>query len=177
MEALAVRMADSLAHRGPDDQGVWGDPQAGIALAHRRLAILDFVGAIDREALARYFVFGDVPAPQSIYQGIFNLPQGAFLTLTEGAWATGALPTPQPNWSLQQAVLAARAYPFSGSNEEAIAELEQRLHQSVKGQMLADLPVGPFLSGGIDSSPVRFSGTCWSFRHGWTKKEPLHDRC
>jgi len=272
IEAIAVRMADSLAHRGPDDQGVWGDPQAGIALAHRRLAILDlspaghqpmvspsgryvivfngeiynhlelraelaqttavawrghsdtetllaafetwgitrtlersvgmfalvlwdrheraltlardrmgekplyygwqrgvflfaselkaltchpaFVGAIDREALARYFLFGYVPAPQSIYQGIFKLPQGAFLTLTEGAWATGALPSPQPYWSLQQAVLAARANPFSGSDEEAIAELEQRLRQSVKGQMLADVPVGAFLSGGIDSSTV-----------------------
>jgi len=152
-------------------------PQAGITLAHRRLAILDFVGAIDLEALARHFVFGYVPALQSIYQGIFKLPQGTFLTLTEGAWATGALPTPQPYWSLKEAVLAARANPFCGGVEEALAELEVQLRLAIKGQMLADVPVGAFLSGGIDSSPVHLSGTCWSFRRGWTKREPPHDRC
>src|SRR6202142_2088880 len=41
MEALTSRMAEALRHRGPDDQGVWADPEAGIALGHRRLSILD----------------------------------------------------------------------------------------------------------------------------------------
>ena len=45
MEALASRMANALEHRGPDDKGVWADPEAGIALGHRRLSILDLSSA------------------------------------------------------------------------------------------------------------------------------------
>ena len=41
LEALASQMADAMQHRGPDDKGVWADPEAGIALGHRRLSILD----------------------------------------------------------------------------------------------------------------------------------------
>ena len=270
---IATRMANAIVHRGPDDAGAWVDEAAGVALAHRRLAILDltpagaqpmisacgryvmafngevynfeeirielknvgaapawrghsdtevmlgaiaawglevalkkFVGMFafalwDREnrtlALARdrmgekplyygwvggSFLFGSelkalrahpgwlgeinrdaltlllrhnvIPVPHSIYQGIYKLPPGTWLSLTERDVATRALPSPVVYWSVWSVAEAGQRNLFQGSDAEAAAELERLLGQAVGGQMVADVPLGAFLSGGIDSTTV-----------------------
>jgi asparagine synthase (glutamine-hydrolysing) len=265
MAGLARRMGDTLTHRGPDDGGVWVDAQAGIALAHRRLSIVDlsplghqpmvsacgrFVIAyngevynfnelrtelnvawrghsdtevileacaawgveatvrrligmfaialwdraertlwlvrdrlgikplywghfgdlvvfgselkslvahggwrpeIDREALCAYMRFGYVPAPRSIWQGVRKLEPGHILCLRPGAE-----PAETRFWSAEDVVadgLASRDS-FALSDADATDALETLLKDAVKRRMVADVPLGAFLSGGIDSSVV-----------------------
>ena len=268
---LLKAMADTIRHRGPDDEGIWMDQAAGIGFAFRRLSILDlspaghqpmasasgrfvimFNGEIynhlelrrelgeqswrghsdtetllaaceawgleatlrravgmfaialwDRRkrtlALARdrigekplyygwqgkHFLFGSelkalrahpafrndidrgaialqmrlcyVPAPYSIYQGIAKLLPGTVLTLHLGnrEQVSTNHPAPVPYWRLAEAVRTGRTDPFRGSDGEAVAALEAVLRASVRGQMMSDVPLGAFLSGGIDSSLV-----------------------
>ena len=116
----------------------------------------DFRGDINRDAIALQMRHCAIPAPHSIYQGIFKLLPGTSLTLTLGgkAAATGKLPSPVAYWSLADAVRAGIAQPFKGSDADVIAELARVLEDSVRGQMLADVPLGALLSGGVDSSLV-----------------------
>jgi asparagine synthase (glutamine-hydrolysing) len=263
-------MARQLQHRGPDDEGAWVDAEAGVAFAHRRLAIIDltsagrqpmlsacgrycivfngeiynhnalrkelpdtvqwrghsdtetllsaisvwgleralrkavgmfalalwdrmentlilardrmgekplyygfhggallfaselkalraypgFMGEVDRQALTLLLRHGAIPTPYSIYKGIHKLLSGSWLKLSLKDIATGRLPVPQAYWSLDVIAQAGQQNQFSGSNTEAVNELEVLLRQSISGQMLADVPLGAFLSGGIDSSAV-----------------------
>jgi asparagine synthase (glutamine-hydrolysing) len=273
-QAIIRRMADTLIHRGPDDAGAWLDVSAGLALGHRRLAILDlspaghqpmlsasgrfviafngeiynhlalrdelakvgaggtawrghsdtetllaaveawgveaalkkavgmfvlalwdgetrtltlardrmgekplyygwqggvflfgselkalrahpaFAGEIDRDALALYLRHNYVPAPFSIYRGIYKLPPGTYLHVSERDAQARITPTPQPYWSVHHVVHDGQSHPFTGSDAEAIETLDGLLRQSIRGQMLADVPLGAFLSGGVDSSTV-----------------------
>lgn len=264
--ALVARMADSLRHRGPDDEGVWVDASAGIALGHRRLAILDlsphghqpmrsndgryvlaFNGEIynhrqlraelppdtpwrgrsdtevllvglatwgvartlarlngmfafalwdrrdrtlvlardrlgekplyygwvagqllfgselkalrahpdwsedlDRDTLALFLRHNYVPAPHSIYRGIRKLRPGTFLTLS----ADRPEPAAATFWSAAEAAERGLREPFEGSRDEALATLEGLLRDAVGLRMEADVGLGAFLSGGIDSSLV-----------------------
>lgn len=269
LEAVARSMAATLAHRGPDDAGVWADEQAGIAVAHRRLAVLDlsdaghqpmisasgrhvlvfngeiynhltlrrelerlggapawrghadgetllaaieawgventlqatvgmfalalwdrhtrsltlardrlgekplyygwvkgvflfgselkalrawpgFSAEIDRNALALYLRHNCIPAPYTIYRGLRKLPPGTWLTLSAGALDV----QPVTYWSANEVAERGQADPFRGTDDEAAEELERLLRHAVAGQMVADVPVGAFLSGGIDSSTV-----------------------
>jgi asparagine synthase (glutamine-hydrolysing) len=268
-DAVVVRrMADQLRHRGPDDEGVWADEAAGIALSQRRLSIVDLspaghqpmFSACDRyvvvfngeiynyeeirrkldgeaaqawrghsdtevflEAISRWgirralehaagmfafalwdrrertlvlgrdrlgekplyygrigasFAFASelkafraypawkpevnrdavtllmrhnyVPAPYSIYKGISKLRPGHFLVLAAGERE----PRIEAYWDAREVALQAGRHPYTGGREEAVAELEVLLKQSIRGQMMADVPLGAFLSGGIDSSAV-----------------------
>ena len=266
--AIATRMADVIHHRGPDDGGVWIDPQAGIALGSRRLAILDltpsghqpmqsgdgrfvivfngeiynfhdlhtelaacgatfrgrsdtevllaaiarwgvqrtlercngmfafavwdretralhlardragekplyygwsgqtllfgselktlcahpaFRSDLNRTALAAFFQRGYVPGPLSIYRGIYKLPPGSLLTLRADRGFRGA---PIPYWSMDEVAETGVARPFQGSSRDAIDALDGLLRDAVRIRMEADVPLGAFLSGGIDSSLV-----------------------
>ena len=274
---IARGMADAVAHRGPDDAGVWVDREAGVALAYRRLAVIDpslagrqpmqsasgrsvivfngeiynhldlrrqiearhpdalswrghsdtetllaaieywgleealqaatgmfafafwdredrtlclardrmgekplyygwqngvflfgselkalaahpaFAGDIDRDALTLLLRHGYISSPWSIYKGVQKLPPGTYLRVTAGASRerrAGELPEPQCYWSLRDVVTAGRAQPFEGSPEDAVDALHDLLLRAVRGQMVADVPLGAFLSGGIDSSTV-----------------------
>jgi len=270
LHATALRMADTLRHRGPDDRGSWADAEAGVALGFRRLSIVDlspeghqpmasvagryvlvfngeiynhvdlrrelkrdggppfrghsdtevmlaaierwglkhalgrfigmfafalwdrhgrtlhlgrdrlgekplyygqmdgtflfgselkalrahprFRGVVNRDALALYMRYGYVPAPHSIYEGIGKLSPGTTLTVA----VDGAAIDPQPvvYWSAADVAMAGAADPFEGTEEEAANRLEALLCDSVGRQMVADVPLGAFLSGGIDSSTV-----------------------
>lgn len=272
--SIACRMSDIIAHRGPDSSGVYLDSQAGIALAHRRLAIIDLSSAghqpmqskserytivfngeiynhsglrcqfktqfpnacswrgrsdtetlltaveclgieaalrqtvgmfafalwdrkartlylardrlgekplyygwqngvflfgselkalvahpafarnIDREALNLFLRYNYIPAPWSIYKGIRKLPAGAYLKLAVGQANANELPEPQYYWALKDAIAAGQTQPFEGNAEEAVEALKKILLQAVGQQMVADVPLGAFLSGGIDSSVV-----------------------
>ena len=261
-------MAAVLAHRGPNDSGIWVDPQCGLALAHRRLSILDlsadghqpmssaggryvivfngeiynyrdlrrnveelgceFRGHSDTEVmlavisqcgvdkalrlfngmfafalwdrweraltLARdrlgekplyygvaedRFVFASelkairacvdglhvsrkalrdfvrhsyVSGPESIYEGIWKLPPGT--SLTHRLERPYAEPEPLAYWSAAEAAERGAVDPFRGSPFEAVDHLDGLLSEAVKLRMHADVPLGAFLSGGIDSSTV-----------------------
>ena len=269
LTAAVERMSATIEHRGPDDSGVWTEPEAGVALAFRRLAIVDlsahghqpmqspsrrftiafngevynhdelrrelralgftfrghsdtevllaafeawgipaalerflgmfamavwdartrtvtlardrmgkkplfvyadggglvtfaselkalraapaFDAAIDRDALASYLRYLYVPGPQSIYARVRKLEPGHYLEIRD---ARAALPESRPFWSLHDVVSRAEADPFTGSDEDAVDELERLLTRAVGDRMFADVPLGAFLSGGIDSSAV-----------------------
>jgi asparagine synthase (glutamine-hydrolysing) len=263
------RMTNSLVHRGPDAGGLWLDAEAGVALGHRRLAILDlspggsqpmrsrcgryvisfngeiynyrtlredlasvghsfrgtsdtevmlaaiaewgidralerfngmfafalwdavarqlhlardragekplyygrmkrtvvfgselkalrahpgFDAEIDRDALALYVRHGYIPAPHTIYSGIHKLPAGAVLTLSPRD--PDALPEPRFYWRLRDAAESGLANMLSGSPEDAAAELDALLRDAIGLRMEADVPLGAFLSGGVDSSTI-----------------------
>ena len=108
---------------------------------------------IDRRALMSYVRAGYVPAPGSIYSGIGKLPAGTYAQLGAAA-APGAALQPQQYWSLRDAAESGLASPFVGSDAEALEGLGAVLAQAVSLQRVADVPLGAFLSGGIDSSTV-----------------------
>ncbi|MVW63042.1 asparagine synthase (glutamine-hydrolyzing) [Massilia sp. NEAU-DD11] len=110
-----------------------------------------FTADIDRGALALQMRHNYIPAPYSIYRGISKLRPGHLLELDgRGEQALDS----RPYWSLDEAVLRGRAAPFAGSDADAVAALDKVLHEAIGQQMLADVPLGAFLSGGIDSSTV-----------------------
>lgn len=266
LERRADAMQRVLAHRGPDDHGVWTDPACGVALAHRRLAIIDlapsghqpmlsadgrFVIAyngevynykaiakelvaagrpvsggsdtavlleacalwgveralakcigmfafalwdretrtltlardrlgikplywgrfgelflfgselkalrvhggwpeeIDQGALLAYFRHGYVPAPYSIFEGVHKLEPGHVLTI-----GPDGEPVSRQYWDLRRFAREGAADPFTGTYEEARDQLEALLLDSVGQRLVSDVPLGAFLSGGVDSSAV-----------------------
>jgi asparagine synthase (glutamine-hydrolysing) len=104
---------------------------------------------IDRGALASYFRFAYVPAPHSIYQGIEKVMPGTIVSIgPEGDASTSAY------WSLADIRDGNKKSPFQGSDDEATDELDRLIRESVGLRMISDVPLGAFLSGGIDSSTV-----------------------
>lgn len=272
-QVLLKRMTDTLGHRGPDDAGYWCDGERGIALGHRRLAIVDlspaghqpmqspsdrymmvfngeiynhaqmrrelesnalapawrgrsdtetllagfdawgirktveravgmfafavwdrqtgililgrdrigekplyygwqgrgsdavflfgselkalrthpmFEHAIDRDALCLQIRHSYIPAPYSIYRGIAKLLPGCLLSVS----ASSREPMLTTYWSGAQQCAAGVARPFAGSERQAVDALDILLKEAVQAQMMADVPLGAFLSGGIDSSTI-----------------------
>lgn len=266
MTRSAQAMADAIAYRGPDDHGVWCNADAGVALSHRRLSIVDLSPAghqpmisangrfivayngevynhqtlrrelesrgvqfrghsdtevmleafanygieatvkrligmftiavwdqsertltlvrdrlgikpvywakfgglflfgselkalrahpgwaprIDRRATASFMRHNYVPAPYSIYEGVFKLEAGSILTLP---W--GGEPKITKFWDARSVASAGMADPIEGSDAEMTDRLEALLTDAVQRRMIADVPLGAFLSGGVDSSTV-----------------------
>ncbi|HEX9060672.1 MAG TPA: asparagine synthase (glutamine-hydrolyzing) [Clostridia bacterium] len=110
-----------------------------------------FSNDINRDALALYFRYCYVPAPHTIYKGINKLMPGSILVVD---WANAYISDNLQYWSFEHAVADGRNNQFKGNQNEAANRLEELLIESIKGQMVADVPVGAFLSGGIDSSLV-----------------------
>jgi asparagine synthase (glutamine-hydrolysing) len=118
-------------------------------------AIPGFDNTVDRGALALYMRYSTVPAPHSIYSNIFKLPPGCSITFTEHDLARNQLPQPRPFWSWLNVAREGSAIPkHFESDESAVEALDALLKQSIASQMVADVPLGAFLSGGIDSSTV-----------------------
>jgi asparagine synthase (glutamine-hydrolysing) len=267
LEPVVRAMTESLAHRGPDDSGVWVDLEAGIGLGHRRLSILDlsplgrqpmhsacgrftivyngevynflelraeleglghgfrggsdtevllaaisqwgvraavsrFIGmfafalwdhetrtltlvrdrlgikplyygwtdagfvfaselkafrrcldfdpSVDRDALALYFRYNYIPAPWTIYERARKLEPGIILTITQPT----AEPVLEAYWSAADVWNSGEMHPFAGTMDEAVDGLEALLGEATRSRMIADVPLGALLSGGIDSSAV-----------------------
>ena len=267
--ALASRMADTMAHRGPDDRGAWVDAEAQVALGHRRLAVIDvsadghqpmvspserfvvvyngeiynfrelrqelersgrvfrtksdtevllaaveewgvveacrrfngmfafalwdrrdrvlhlardrmgkkplyygwidgsflfaselkglfphpdFAPAVDREAVRAYLLFSYVPTPQCIYKGIAKLEPGSCLAVKPGGPVSAS--RSQQYWSVRDAAVAGQQDMAVAAEGELIAEVESLLRDAVGCRMIADVPIGALLSGGVDSSTV-----------------------
>lgn len=109
-----------------------------------------FAAAIDRGALALLMRHNYIPAPHTIHEGIAKLAPGTLLRVSLGAQE----PEIQRYWDFLATAQAARARPFAGTPEQAVNELEALIKESVGQQMMAEVPLGAFLSGGIDSSTV-----------------------
>lgn len=266
LEARARAMADALAHRGPDGCGIWCDADAGVALAHRRLAIIDLTPAgaqpmisadgrwvisyngevynaaeiarlpelaglsfrgtsdtevilesvarrglertlselngmfaialwdrreralhlvrdrlgikplfystqkgglsfaselkgllasggirteIDPSSVASFLRFGYVPAPWSIYRGVAKVMPGEVLSVAAGGEVSRRF-----YWSLAETSAAGASDQLDISDADAIDALEELLADAVSRQMISDVPLGAFLSGGVDSSTI-----------------------
>jgi asparagine synthase (glutamine-hydrolysing) len=110
----------------------------------------DFRAEIDRGAVAVYLRHNYIPAPHSIYKGIHKLTPGTLLTIR--GFGTDA--SPKAYWSARRAAEDGLANPFAGTESEAVGQLDSLLNEAVTLRMEADVPLGAFLSGGIDSSLV-----------------------
>jgi asparagine synthase (glutamine-hydrolysing) len=147
--------AEQVLHLARDRFGekplYWALRDGRLAFASELTALEALLGpglTVSREALGLYFQYGYVPAPLSIYQDVFKLPPGCRLT-----WHQGAAPKVQSYWRLKDCVDAGRNDRLTDP-AEAAAQLETLLLDAVKGQMEADVPLGSFLSGGVDSSLI-----------------------
>lgn len=112
----------------------------------------DFHGVIDREALALFMRYAYVPTPHTIYVGISKLEPGTWLSIDP--LKPGEVGVSQRFWSLTEVAERGAARPFTGTRKQAIDELERTMRRAVRSRMVADVPLGAFLSGGIDSSTV-----------------------
>lgn len=115
------------------------------------IAALDgFTNSVNAEIMGGYMRYGYIPAPYTVYRGIWKLEPGKTLRIK--------LPFDKPEiesyWSMTETAVIGQKNLFRGSETEAAEELERLLRESIRGQMVADVPVGAFLSAGIDSSTV-----------------------
>lgn len=108
-----------------------------------------FGPAIDPAALRGYFRFGYVPAPRSIFKGIGKLAPGSWAEID----ANGAV-REHRYWDLAGIAAAGVQDPLDLHDDEAVEALEELLGDAVERRMIADVPLGAFLSGGIDSSTI-----------------------
>lgn len=118
------------------------------------LAVMEgFDNPINTAVLDLYFTHGYIPAPYSIYEDIYKLEAGTILKIKlpfnnlESAEV-------EAYWSIKETAKKGQENLFKGSEEEAADELERLLKEAISEQMVADVPVGAFLSAGIDSSTV-----------------------
>lgn len=127
--------------------------QNGVLLFGSELKALrvhpSFSGGVDSGALSLLLRHGYVPAPWSIHRGIRKLLPGTLLTLSRPSDADAE---PTAYWSVREQALAGAREPLLLSDAEAVETLDRLLRQSIEGQRMADVPLGAFLSGGIDSS-------------------------
>jgi asparagine synthase (glutamine-hydrolysing) len=109
-----------------------------------------FKPEVDRDSLALYLRYCCVPEPYSIYHGVQRLPAGTTLEVSE----QGRYGEAVHYWSAASVTDPARAERFIGGDTDAVDALDTVLGQAVGLQMVADVPLGAFLSGGIDSSLI-----------------------
>jgi len=117
---------------------------------------IDFNGTIDRNAIMLQLRYSYIPAPYSIYKDIKKLLPGTFIRLVMDGSSNGIdkVPEPEAYWNLHDVIQEGKKNPFIGDDSDAVNVLDSVLSSAVKKQMLADVPLGAFLSGGIDSSAV-----------------------
>lgn len=109
-----------------------------------------FIPEINRDALTLLMRHNYIPAPHSIYRNIYKMKPGTLLTVSLDR------PTPviDQYWSLTEVAMMGNSSPLLGTPKEVADELEVLLKSAVSQQMMADVPLGAFLSGGVDSSMI-----------------------
>jgi asparagine synthase (glutamine-hydrolysing) len=110
-----------------------------------------FTREVDRDALTAYLRYLYVPAPHGVWRGVRKLPPGTVLTVRDPGQP---LPAPEPYWELHDVAAAGLDDPYRASDGEVTDALERLLQDAVSLRMVADVPVGALLSGGVDSSVV-----------------------
>lgn len=105
---------------------------------------------IDRSSLSTFMNYGYIPSPHSIYKDVYKLPPGCLLTVSERC----PIPTVSSYWSFNRVLNSNKLCAFQGTDSDAVQTLDSILLSAVSSQMISDVPIGAFLSGGIDSSIV-----------------------
>lgn len=130
--------------------------QGGVFLFGSELKALrahpNFESEIDRDVVPLYLRHGYIPAPWSMWKNIHKLEPGTWISFT--AKDHNQFPNPKQYWSLTDEAIKGQSRTYTGAEGDAIDQLERLLKQSISDQMVADVPLGAFLSGGIDSSLV-----------------------
>ncbi len=111
-------------------------------------------GEIDRGAVSLLLRYDYIPGPHAIFENIAKLPPGHFLQIKVGVAVPGTVAPAQPYWSAAEAALRGLEAPFEGSEDEAVEALDALLRDAIALRLEADVPVGVFLSGGIDSATI-----------------------
>ncbi len=137
------RLGEKPLYYGKIGNGFIFASEIGVIREHE-----DFSDEIDREALSLYFRHGYIPAPFSIYKNIRKLDAGSVLELSYPFDEVSI----HKYWDIRTVAKKGQTDPFPGTYEEAVDKLDNLLTESIKLQMVADVPVGAFLSGGIDST-------------------------
>lgn len=148
---------ERVLHLGRDRLGekplYYGWAGDTLVFASELKAIRQFPGfnaTINRDALCSQLRFNYIPDPQCIYQGFHKLPPATLLSLRSPA----DKPVPDTYWSLRQVIEQGLDNPFRGTDNDAIETFESLLKEAVGMRMVADVPLGAFLSGGVDSSLI-----------------------
>lgn len=113
-----------------------------------------FDSTVSRGALSRFLQHNYVPAPHTIYRQFYKLPPGTHLTVTPDSFHHASPADVVSWWNLRSVAESAKRNGFQGSFDEAVDQLETHLRRAVTSRMISDVPLGAFLSGGIDSSLV-----------------------
>ena len=111
-----------------------------------------FSASINRDAICLLLRYSYIPAPHSIYDNIYKLEPGKILTIDTNE--PKSIAKLESYWSAHKTIQAARSVLFQGAPEQAADDLEILIQNSIRDQMIADVPLGAFLSGGIDSTTV-----------------------
>lgn len=143
------RLGEKPLHYGWQGQGSQSVFLFGSELKALR-AHPAFAAELDRNVLGSYMQNMAVAGSRSIYQGISKVPPGTIVTLSRHR----PEPVVERYWSVEQTVQNGIANRYGGSAIQAVDELESLLKDAVRGQMMADVPLGAFLSGGVDSSVI-----------------------
>jgi asparagine synthase (glutamine-hydrolysing) len=112
-----------------------------------------FTPDLDRDAVAQFLRHSCIPAPRTVYANVNKLEPGQWATFDRTA-RPGSAPAVRNYWSPRSAIDDAMRTPFVGPTEQLVDQLEEVLSSSVEARMVADVPVGAFLSGGVDSSLI-----------------------
>lgn len=140
------RMGEKPLYYGHQKQSFMFGSELKALTAHP-----DWEGAVDRDALTLFLRHSAVPAPYSIYRNLKKLPPAHYVTISAGGTEVSE---PVCYWSLEAVVTRGQANPLQGTADALTNQLEALLTDAVGIRMAADVPLGAFLSGGIDSSTV-----------------------
>jgi asparagine synthase (glutamine-hydrolysing) len=121
----------------------------GFASELKSFAAAGFVLPLDENSVASFLRFGYVPAPHTIYRGVAKVLPGEVVSFGPDHALRRRI-----YWSLETVAMEGLTQPFAGSDAEAVDALDALLGDAVSGNMISDVPLGAFLSGGIDSSAV-----------------------
>jgi asparagine synthase (glutamine-hydrolysing) len=132
------RLGEKPLHYAFDGKKLWFGSEIKAILA-----VAPELAQVDRQAVRQYVQFGYIPDPATAFSGIKKLPPGHLLELENGKLSVSRY------WDLPQYGTHSPA-----SEEECLQQLEQRLEEAVKMRLIADVPLGAFLSGGADSSTI-----------------------
>ena len=137
-------LKDDINNSEYDGSFVFGSDLCSIA------ALDGFTNSVNADIMGDYMRYGYISAPYTVYRGIWELEPGKILKIK----SPFDKPEIEGYWSMMETAVSGQKNRFRGSEAEAAAELERLLRESIAGQMVADVPVGAFLSAGIDSSTV-----------------------